>query len=414
MRERRVSFTGAHGDELSARLSTPPDGLIRAYALFAHCFTCSKDLKPVKHITRALTQAGIAVLRFDFTGLGESEGDFRDTTFSSNIEDLLAAAAYMEQELEGPAILVGHSLGGAAMLHAAGRIESSRAVATIGAPFDPAHVTHTFGDKLSEIEEEGDAEVRIAGRPFTVERKFLRDIEGHRTEQALAALAQPVLFFHSPVDNVVGIDNAAKLYTAARHPKSFVSLDDADHLLLDEVDSRYVGDVLAAWAGRYIETREEEERSDPSKKAETPSGDQVSARTGREGYVTEILASGHALLADEPTSAGGTDLGPNPYDLLAAALGACTTITLRMYAQRKEWPLEEASVRLRHRKVHQQDEEACADREVRMDSIEREVTLEGPLDEEQRARLMEIADRCPVHRTLSAGVVIETRETEDA
>ncbi|MDZ7780074.1 MAG: bifunctional alpha/beta hydrolase/OsmC family protein [Gemmatimonadota bacterium] len=414
MQERRVSFNGAHGDILSARLSNPPDGRIRACALFAHCFTCSKDLKPVKHITRALTQAGIAVLRFDFTGLGESEGDFRDTTFSSNIEDLLAAAEYMEQELDGPAILLGHSLGGAAMLHAAGRIESSRAVATIGAPFDPAHVTHTFGDKLSEIEEEGDAEVRIAGRSFTVERKFLRDIEGHRTEQALATLNKPVLFFHSPVDEVVGIENAAKLYTAARHPKSFVSLDDAGHLLLDEHDARYVGDVLAAWASRYVEARETDRPSEDTRAASAPSDDRVSARTGDEGYVTEILASGHALLADEPAAAGGTDLGPNPYDLLSAALGACTTMTLRMYAQRKGWPLEEASVRLRHRKIHQQDEEACADREARMDRIEREVRLVGPLDEEQRARLMEIADRCPVHRTLGAGVVIETRESGDS
>jgi uncharacterized OsmC-like protein/fermentation-respiration switch protein FrsA (DUF1100 family) len=407
MRDRTITFPGANGDRLSARLSTPPDGRIQACVLFAHCFTCSKDLKPVRHVTRALTQAGIAVLRFDFTGLGESEGDFADTTFSSNIEDLLAAAAYMERELEGPSILVGHSLGGTAVLSAATEIDSCRAVATIGAPYDPAHVTHLFGDHLPEIEAEGDAEVEIAGRTFTVSRKFLRDVEGRRMEKILAGLGRPLLLFHSPVDNVVGIENAAKLYTAARHPKSFVSLDDADHLLLDERDARYVGEVLASWVGRYIPERPEREREEADLTGEA----QVAARTGQDGYVTEILARGHALLADEPAAVGGTDRGPTPYDLLAAALGACTTMTLRMYAQRKEWPLEEASVRLMHRKIHARDEEACENREARMDSLDREIDLQGPLDDEQRARLMEIADRCPVHRTLSAGVVIETRET---
>ena len=409
MRDKAITFPGAYGHRLSARLALPADGVVRACVLFAHCFTCSKDLKPVRHITRALTQAGMAVFRFDFTGLGESEGDFADTTFASNIDDLLAAARHMESELGGPSILLGHSLGGAAVLAAAPRIETCRAVATIGAPFDPAHVTNLFQDRIPDIEAEGNAEVRIAGRSFTVSRAFLRDVEERRMEEVLRDLRRPLLVLHSPVDNVVGIENAARIYEAARHPKSFVSLDDADHLLLDEGDARYVGDVLAAWAGRYLPEGGESD-ADALEGAAPVAG--VSARTGRDGYLTEIRARGHALLADEPASVGGTDRGPTPYDLLAAALGACTTMTLRMYAERKGWPLEEASVRLRHEKIHARDEEACPDREARMDALDREIRLEGDLDAEQRARLMEIADRCPVHRTLSAGVVVRTREAD--
>ena len=306
MRDQAITFPGAHGDTLSARLSIPADGAVRACVLFAHCFTCSKDLKPVRHITRALTQAGMAVFRFDFTGLGESEGDFADTTFASNIDDLLAAAAYMERELEGPSILLGHSLGGAAVLAAAARIESCRAVATVGAPFDPAHVTHLFGDNLGEIEAEGRAEVEIAGRGFTVSRAFLRDIEGRRMEETLRMLKRPLLVLHSPVDAVVGIDNAALIYEAARHPKSFVSLDDADHLLLVEEDARYVGDVLAAWAGRYLPAP----NAEPAGAVADPDDARVFTRTGADGYLTEIRASGHALIADEPRSVGGTNQGP--------------------------------------------------------------------------------------------------------
>ncbi len=403
MRNERITFPGAHGVDLSARLGLPPDGDVRACALFAHCFTCSKDLKPVVNISRALTQRGIAVLRFDFTGLGESDGDFSETNFTSNIEDLVAAAEFMQRRYEAPAILVGHSLGGAAVLQAAARMPSVRAIATIGAPFDPAHVKNLFVDALDEIEERGKADVSLAGRRFTLSREFVRDLEGRHMEEVIGSLGRPLLIFHSPVDDTVGIDNAALIYKAARHPKSFVSLDDADHLLLREGDSLYVGSVLAAWAGRYLP-----DTPAPVTVEELRKDNRVVARTAAGAFRTEVLARGHSVIADEPKTVGGEDLGPTPYDLLAAALGACTTMTLRMYADRKEWPLEEAVVRMKHSKVHAEDEERCETDEARLDRLDREITLVGPLDEEQRTRLLEIADRCPVHRTLSAGVRIET------
>jgi uncharacterized OsmC-like protein/fermentation-respiration switch protein FrsA (DUF1100 family) len=406
MRNQKITFPGADGSQLSARLSLPPDGEVVACALFAHCFTCSKDLKPVVNISRALTQQRIAVLRFDFTGLGESEGDFADTTFSSNIQDLVAAAEYMGREFEAPAILVGHSLGGAAVLQAASHIESVRAVATIGAPFDPAHVKHLFEGSLEEIEERGEADVVLAGRRFTLGRQFVQDLDGHRMEKTIAGLGRPLLIFHSPVDQTVGIDNARLIYKAARHPKSFVSLDDADHLLLDERDSLYVGSLLGAWAHRYIDAPPE-----PATREALRQDNRVSVRTAAGAFRTEILARGHSLIADEPAAVGGENLGPTPYDLLAAALGACTTMTLRMYADRKNWPLEEAAVRLQHSRIHAEDEEQLDDGDARLDRLDRELTLVGPLDDQQKARLLEIADRCPVHRTLSAGVRIETVPT---
>ena len=358
---RQVSFPGSAGDTLSGRLDLPPDGKPIGCALFAHCFTCSKDLHAARNISRALTQQRIAVLRFDLAGLGRSEGEFADTDFSSNIEDLVAAAGFMEREWEAPAILIGHSLGGAAIICAAERIPSARGVVTIGAPFDPRH------------------------------------------EEALRDLSRALLIFHSPVDQTVGIENAAGIYTAARHPKSFVSLDQADHLLTDERDSCYVGRMIAAWAERYLPA------PPPPTLAELREGFRVVTRTGSEGFRTEIMADHHGLVADEPVAIGGADTGPTPYDLLMAGLGACTGMTLQMYARRKKWPLESATVHLRHNRMHAEDCESCEEQDdARMDRIQRVIEVSGALDEEQRARLLEIADRCPVHRTLEVGVRIET------
>lgn len=403
MDSRKLHFEGARGDRLVGRLDLPPDGAPFAYALFAHCFTCSKDLKAAVNLSRALTAERVAVFRFDFTGLGESEGDFAGTSFSSNVEDLVAAARFLEREHEAPRILIGHSLGGAAAILAAAEMPSAAAVVTIGAPSDPAHLKHLFAGDLEQIARKGEAEVVLAGRRFTITRGFVEDLEGNRLREILGGFRKALLIFHSPRDEIVGIDHAARLYEMARHPKSFISLDGADHLLTDESDSRWTGSVLAPWARRYVAAPADRE----SLPADREGG--VVVRTGRTRFRTEILAGGHALVADEPREVGGTDAGPSPYDLLTAALGACTSITLRMYADRKEWPLEAATVRLRHRRCHAEDGADCVDGDPRLDEIERVLSLEGALDDGQKARLAEIANRCPVHRTLERGVRVLTR-----
>ncbi len=413
MATQRVTFEGASGERLAARVDLPVEGTPRAWALFAHCFTCSKNLNAVVNVARSLNLEGIAVLRFDFTGLGGSEGEFADTNFSSNIEDLVAAASYMEAEWGAPEILIGHSLGGAAVLHAAHQIPSCRAVVTIGAPSDPAHVLQHMEDSFDEIEEEGMATVHLAGRPFTVKQQFVEDIREARMKEVVRDLDRALLILHSPVDEVVSIDHAGTLFTMARHPRSFIALDGADHLLTDQRDSRYAARAIAGWVGRYVEIRDDPESGegtqhallaasgDESPAEDDPKGDQVMVRTGESGFQTEIRARQHHLLADEPASVGGEDQGPTPYELLAAALGTCTTMTVRMYADRKGWPVKEVRTSLRHEKRRDGDD-------PRVDYISREVTVEGPLSDGQRARLVEIASRCPVHRTLEAGVRIGT------
>lgn len=393
-----VNFPGAHGVRLAARLDRP-EGTPRAFVLFAHCFTCSKDTLAAVRISAALAAAGFAVLRFDFTGLGGSEGEFANTNFSSNIADLVAAADWLRAEHAAPRLLVGHSLGGAAVLAAAAKIPESVAVATIGAPSDPAHVARLFAP--ARAERAGEAEVELAGRRFRVRKQFLDDIAAQPQREAIARLRRALLVFHSPADTTVDISNAAEIFMAAKHPKSFVSLDRADHLLTRKEDADYVAAVLAAWASRYLPEQ-------PKQQAARAPGMVRVTEAGSGKFVQEVVIGPHRLIADEPASVGGNDLGPTPYELLLAGLGACTAMTLRMYAEHKKLPLEKVSVALRHEKMHAEDCATCETKEGRIDRIERVVSLDGPLDETQRARLLEIADKCPVHRTLHSEVLIET------
>ena len=406
MNTKKISFPNARGEQLAARLELPDDERPVAYAVFAHCFTCSKNLKAAVNISRAMSSRRIAVLRFDFTGLGESEGDFSRTTFSSEVSDLVAAARFLEQEYAAPALLVGHSLGGAAVLAAAGNIPSTKAIATIAAPFSPAHLRELLGESAAQIERLGQATASIGGRDFTIRNTLLADLERQRPEEALRRLKAALLILHAPGDQVVGIENAADIFQAAPHPKSFISLGSADHLLSDAADSRYAGEMIAAWAGRYLELAEAE--AAPAAVPPHVTDNRVTARTGAEGFRTELFAHGFGLIADEPLEYGGGNEGPSPYDYLLAALGACTGMTVQMYARRKGWPLEEALVRLSHQKIHAEDCENCETEERRIDMFERELELLGDLDQTQRQRLVEIAEKCPVHRTLTGEIRIET------
>ncbi len=402
----KIRFENADGNALAARLDRPDGESPCAFALFAHCFTCSKDLRAAGAISRALTRHGIAVLRFDFTGLGESEGEFADTNFSSNVEDLIAAADYLSEHYEAPRILVGHSLGGAAVLQAAQRLDSVQAVSTIGAPYNPEHVTQHLQDAVEDIEEKGEARVQLAGRTFTIRKQFLDDLAATKMETTIRTLGRALLIFHSPVDQTVGANNAAKIFQAAKHPKSFVSLDDADHLLTDRSDAEYLGVVLGAWAEKYVDRSVSE--------PDTPDEDVVTRTEGT--YRTAIQAGRHALVGDEPESVGGDDDGPTPYGFLLSALGSCTGMTLRMYADRKEWPLDETIVRLSHEKVHAEDCENCDTEQGQVDRITREIEIRGRLSDDQRERLFEIANKCPVHRTLLGDVDIRSslRSRDDA
>lgn len=402
----KVTFAGSDGALLAGRLDKPEEEP-RAYALFAHCFTCTKDIFAAGRIAQNLAEAGIAVLRFDFTGLGHSEGEFANTNFSSNVADLIAAAGHLRERYAAPQLVIGHSLGGAAVLAAATGLPEARAIATIGAPAEPAHVIRHFTGSRSEIEARGAAEVSIGGRPFTIKKQFLEDIERHRMEATLAGLKKALMVFHAPRDAIVGIDNATAIFASAKHPKSFVSLDDADHLLSRRSDAVYVARVLTAWATRYLAAEAAAEAT-PAPTALPPG--QVLVEEAGTGRLTQRIAAGrHSLLADEPATLGGQDLGPTPYDLLLAALGSCTAMTLRLYAERKKWPLDRVAVRLTHGRIHAEDCADCEEGPAQIEQIERELELVGALDEAQRLRLLEIAERCPVHRTITGRPRIMTK-----
>jgi len=401
MPSQKITFPNDQEQMLTARLDLPVGGEPRAYALFAHCFTCSKDLRAVRRIGLALARAGIATLRFDFTGLGESEGSFANTNFSSNVDDLLAAARFLEQHHRPPTLLVGHSLGGAAVLQVAAKLASTAAIVTIAAPAEPAHILHLLRDSREAVEAKGEARVAIAGRRFTVKKQFFDDLKRSNMQSAIGNLQRPLLILHSPTDNTVGVENAREIFNAAIHPKSFVALDGADHLLTNPDDADFVGNMIASWSSRYLGDH-------PRPAWHHDLGDnRVAVRT--EGALrSEVMANGFALVADEPPAVGGSDSGPTPYDYLAVALGACTGMTLRMYADRKKWPLEAVTVLLRHDKVHAEDCRSCEKASARLDRFQRQLVLEGALDDAKRRRLLEIADRCPVHRTLESEVHIET------
>jgi len=400
----RFQFTSSEGHQLAAALDLP-EGTPLAYALFAHCFTCGKDVLAAKRIAVALAAKGIAVLRFDFTGLGSSEGDFANSTFSSNVADLVRAADHLRETKKAPTILIGHSLGGAAILAAAGQIPDAKAVVTIAAPSDPAHVTGLFRDRIEDIRKHGKVEVSLAGRPFHISSEFLDDIAHHGLMAHVAKLHKALLIMHAPTDDTVGIDNATHIFVAARHPKSFVSLAGADHLLTGKRDASYVADVITAWAERYL---------DPALPAQAATSGEaprnVVVRETRDSKFQQSVAVGpHRLVADEPVAAGGADTGPGPYDFVLAGLGACTSMTMRMYADRKSLPLELVTVTLKHNKIHAEDCAECETKEGMLDQIDRVIAMEGALDVEQRKKLMEIADKCPVHRTLKSEIRIVTR-----
>ncbi|MBD60174.1 MAG: hydrolase [Citromicrobium sp.] len=396
----KLSIRTPAGHDLAGSLELPT-GLVRGAALFAHCFTCTKQSKAAVEVTRALAEQGIACLRFDFTGLGGSGGDFGRAGFASDVEDLVASANHLCDRFGSQILLIGHSLGGAAVLAAADMIGRDRiaAIATIGAPADVPHVLGNIEGDLEAIERDGEGEVTIAGRAFHLSREFLDKTRAIDLPQEVGRLKLPILIAHSPTDEVVGVDNASTLFTAALHPKSFVSLAGADHLLTRAEDAHFIADVIAAWGARYLPMKEDWPMPE----------DGVVVCTGNGKFGTEVHTASHRFVADEPRSYGGDDTGPTPYDLLLAALGTCTAMTMKMYADRKGLPFEGARIALTHERGHAQDCDHCEEQDAQIQALNRVITLLGDgLTAEQRDKLMEIADKCPVHRTLEGHLHIHT------
>ncbi len=404
MNVQKVEFQNKEGQTLAGRLELPANRHPHNFALFAHCFTCNKNLSAVRNISRALTSKGFGVLRFDFTGLGESDGDFADTNFSGNVDDLIAASDYLAENYLSPALLIGHSLGGAAAIFAAAEIDSIKAVATIGAPSNPKHVTHLLRSSLEEIKANGLAVVNLDGRDFTIKEQFINDLETKSLPEVAKGLRKALLILHSPQDATVGITNAEEIYVAAHHPKSFVSLDGADHLLMRKEDSIYAGSVIAEWSSRYVDLQEEA----PVKTQH----DVVASLDGDAGFTTQMKVGSHYMLADEPVRVGGNDFGPNPYEFVSAGLSACTAMTIQMYTRRKGWQVDNVEVHTSYGKTYAQDCEDCENPGAKIDTFNREIKLEGDLDEKQVARILEIADKCPVHKTLHSETQVITTLVE--
>lgn len=406
MKKEKVSFKGEQNQEISAVIHFPADQKPNNFAIFAHCFTCNKNFNAVKNISLGLTKYGCAVLSFDFTGLGDSEGDFSDTNFSTNLSDLVKAAEFLKQNYTAPSLLIGHSLGGAAVLMAASQIESVNAVATVGAPSTPEHVLHLIKGGVEEIKNNGQAEVSIGGRPFMIKEQFIKDLQRNKELNNLEELRKAILILHSPQDDIVSINNAQEIYRQAHHPKSFVSLDGADHLLSKKEDSVYAGEIIATWSKKYRTTTEEN-------KPKTDSQTVAKIGNKEDNYTTQVVAEGHHLISDEPENIGGDNYGPSPYGLLTSALAACTAITLRMYANRKKWPVDEIEVHVDQEKRHDKDSKNCDSEEGKITFFDRKIAVKGDLDAKQIKRLMEIANNCPVHKTLEANIKITTESFKE-
>jgi len=398
----KLNIQNKKGHKLQGFLELPADQKPQYYAIFAHCFTCSSALGAVKNISRSLTSHGFGVVRFDFTGLGRSEGVFAESYFSANVDDLIAVNDYLKVHYQAPSLLVGHSLGGAAVIVAASKLENIKAVATVGAPATVSHVTHLFSHGIEEVNEKGEVEVNIGGRPFKINEEFVEDFGKIDLPEITKNLRKPLLIMHAPFDQIVGIDNAHKLYHGAHHPKSFVSLDDADHLLSNSKDSMYVGYMIGTWVQRYFEQQD-------STMLETK-GEQLVAHLNlvEDNFTTSIQTKKHNFIADEPASIGGDDFGPSPYDYLSAGLAACTVMTLKMYAQRKKWDLQEVYAYITYSKKHSDDLMLDLDKPTRIYHLQKRLKFVGDLDEQQKAKLKEIASKCPVHRTLISDIIIET------
>jgi len=398
----RLEIENRKGLKLQAYLELPANQKPNHFAIFAHCFSCNSNFNAVKNISRSLSNHGFGVLRFDFTGLGKSEGEFAESHFSANVEDLLDVSNYLEKHYKAPSLLVGHSLGGAAVIVAASKLEHIKAVATVGAPATVSHVTHLFSHGTDDIQEKGDVEVKIGGRPFKINQDFVNDFGKTDLPKIIKKLRKPILVMHAPFDKVVGIENAHQIYHNAIHPKSFISLDDADHLLSKQTDSIYVGNMIGTWVERYFEPEDNNMISS--------NGEQLVGHLNllEDNFTTSIQTKKHSFIADEPTNIGGDDFGPSPYDFLSTGLAACTVMTLKMYADRKKWDLHEVFVYITYSRKHSDDLDIEVDKPTRFDHLQKKIKIVGNLDEKQRNRLKEIASKCPVHKTLQSKIIIDT------